>query len=175
MVGAPMKTCSICSYRNEPAAAYCAGCGQALSEDADDPTGRQRLTWKQRSGASWSDIRLHSNAVLVLHLFTAAEPLVLPRVERLILGRAGASGLRHPDIDLSAWGAVEHGVSRLHAAIEIRDEAVFLTDLGSTNGTYLNGLRLSAGEHRVVCSGDTIYLGNLMAHLYFRSLTEIGH
>jgi predicted component of type VI protein secretion system len=95
-------------------------------------------------------------------------------VARLVLGRVGASGLRHPDVDLTAWGAVEYGVSRLHAAIEIREEAVFLTDLGSTNGTYLNGLQLPAGEHRVVCSGDAIYFGNLLTHLYFRSLAQIG-
>jgi pSer/pThr/pTyr-binding forkhead associated (FHA) protein len=78
-------------------------------------------------------------------------------------------------VDLTAFGAVEFGVSRLHAAIDIQDEAVFVTDLGSTNGTYLNAVRLSPGEPRIVCNGDEICLGNLITHLYFRKLIEGDH
>lgn len=169
-----MKTCSICSYKNEPLAIYCAGCGRRLLEISHQPTERQELTWKLRPRTTWGDMRLPQNAVLVMQILTSLEPLVLPKMERLVIGRAGASGLRHPDVDLTSWGAVRYGVSRLHAALETRDEAVFLTDLGSTNGTYLNARRLSPGENRIVCSGDELCFGNLMAHLYFRSLAELG-
>jgi hypothetical protein len=170
-----MKICSICSYNNEPIAKYCAGCGQRLLEVTRQPTERQELAWKLRPRNLWGDMRLPQDAVLVMHILTAIEPLMLPRRERLVIGRAGASGLRHPDVDLTSWGAIQYGVSRLHAAFEIRDEAVFLTDLGSTNGTYLNAARLSPGETRIVCSGDELCFGNLVAHLYFRNLAELGN
>ncbi len=167
-----MKTCPACSFKNEPTALYCAGCGQRLFEVKSQPTERQRLTWKLTPRISWGDIRLPPNANLVLQLLTVAEPLVLPRLERIVIGRAGESGLRHPDVDLTSCGAASYGVSRRHAAIEIKDEAVFLSDLGSTNGTYLNARWLPPGEARIVCSGDEICFGNLIAHLYFRSPDE---
>ena len=80
--------------------------------------------------------------------------------------------MRHPDVDLTTFGAKEFGVSRLHAAIDLHDEAVFITDLGSTNGTYLNAMQLPPGEPQIVCHGDEICLGNLMTHLYFRKPIE---
>jgi pSer/pThr/pTyr-binding forkhead associated (FHA) protein len=120
-------------------------------------------------------MRLLPDAVLVMQILTATEPLVLPRKERLVIGRAGAAGLRNPDVDLTSWGALRFGVSRVHAAIEIRDEAVFLTDLGSTNGTYLNARQLSPNETRIVCSGDEMCFGNLLARLYFRQLAELDN
>ncbi len=48
-------------------------------------------------------------------------------------------------------------VSKQHARIERKRDCFVLHDLGSTNGTYVNGLR-----HRklVLCCDDTILLGN---------------
>jgi hypothetical protein len=165
-----MKTCSICSYKNERTAIYCAGCGRRLLER--QPTEQQGLSWTLRPRATWGEMRLPESAVVVMQILTAVDPLVLPRAQKLVIGRGGAAGLRAPDIDLTSWGAERYGVSRRHASLEIRDDAVFLTDLGSTNGTYLNAQRLSPGDARIVCSGDELCFGNLMAHLYFRDVTE---
>ena len=162
-----MNTCAACFYINEPTAIYCAGCGHRLV--TRQPTERQQLLWHLHPRQTRGELRLPAEGVLVLHILPAVEPFVLPRMERLVIGRAGASGLRHPDVDLTSCGAVRHGVSRLHAAIEIKDDTVFITDLGSTNGTYLNARKLSPGESRIVCSGDEVCFGNLMAHLYFRN------
>jgi hypothetical protein len=166
-----MKICSLCHYKNEQTAVFCAGCERRLIE-VRQPTERQERAWDLRPRPSWGEMRLPPDAVLVMQILTATEPLVLPRMERLVIGRAGAAGLRNPDVDLASWGAVRYGVSRVHAAIEIRDEAVFLTDLGSTNGTFLNARRLSPNETRIVCSGDEVCFGNLLARLYFRHVAE---
>ena len=40
----------------------------------------------------------------------------------------------------------EQGCSKYHAKIEFRDSKYYLTDLGSRNGTYVNGKRLSASK-----------------------------
>jgi predicted Zn finger-like uncharacterized protein len=50
---------------------------------------------------------------------------------RVTIGRASA------DLTLNDTEA-----SRLHAAIEVRDAAILLRDLGSTNGTLVDGLRI---------------------------------
>lgn len=49
-------------------------------------------------------------------------------------------------------------VSKIHAAIERRENHLFLCDLGSTNGTILNG-RLLRGKEAEIHDGDRIQIG----------------
>ena len=49
-------------------------------------------------------------------------------------------------------------VSMSHASLYLRQDAVWLRDLGSTNGTFLNGERLSAD--RPVADGDVIHFAD---------------
>jgi hypothetical protein len=53
-------------------------------------------------------------------------------------------------------------VSRRHAQLARRDDAVVLTDLGSTNGTWLDGRRVGQVE---VVRGDVLWLGDLPLRL----------
>jgi|SRR5215471_11825512 len=66
---------------------------------------------------------------------------------RIVIGRGRESDVFLPDYRLS----------RRHAEIEQRGDAYFLIDLGSTNGTFLNGQRV-VGERRLR-DGDLIALG----------------
>ena len=53
--------------------------------------------------------------------------------------------------------------SRLHCAILTREDDVFVRDLDSTNGTFVNGNRIE-GEVRVR-DGDSLQIGSLIFHL----------
>lgn len=53
----------------------------------------------------------------------------------------------------------ETGVSRLHARLDFDHEQVTVTDLGSTNGTYVNSQRIEAHKPRRLKSGDVVNLG----------------
>ncbi len=55
-------------------------------------------------------------------------------------------------------------VSKLHAAILSRDDGVFVRDLGSTNGTIINGQAIRSGDLEVK-SGDRIQIGPVVATL----------
>jgi Uncharacterized conserved protein, contains FHA domain len=51
---------------------------------------------------------------------------------------------------------IEHSsISRLHAKVIIRNE-FYITDLNSTNGTYINGQMLKANEEKSAKDGDSI-------------------
>jgi len=52
-------------------------------------------------------------------------------------------------------------VSRLHARFDFDHEQVTITDLGSTNGTYVNAVRLEPYQSRRLRSGDAINLANV--------------
>jgi hypothetical protein len=62
--------------------------------------------------------------------------------------------------------ADRHGLSRVHCAFERYGEAWSVRDLGSRNGTFVNGDRV-VGE-RALHAGDEIMLGNL--RITFHSL-----
>jgi uncharacterized protein (TIGR02996 family) len=54
----------------------------------------------------------------------------------------------------------DKNVSRRHARMVVRDDKVILTDLKSTNGTYLNGRKCTAPS--VIKDSDKIYIGDFI-------------
>ncbi len=87
----------------------------------------------------------------------------------LIIGRQVSGSVMTPDVDLAGFGADEMGVSRLHLALryERSHEAVHVYDLGSANGSYINGQRLHPQEVRFLRDGDQLRLGRLVINVRF--------
>ncbi len=63
-----------------------------------------------------------------------------------------------PDIDVSGFPNSDF-VSRIHADIRKEDNAYFIEDVGSANGTYLNHTLLFPGHRYRLGAGDRISLG----------------
>jgi NAD(P)H-dependent FMN reductase len=91
----------------------------------------------------------------------ARAPIPLPGKRDVLIGRSHPQATSVPDIDLVPHGADETGVSRRHAKVLHDDEGWALEDLGSTNGTFLNGEQLSAGQLVRLHRGDIVRLGQL--------------
>jgi hypothetical protein len=77
-----------------------------------------------------------------------------------LIGRGNAKQGVEPEIDLGIHPA-DRGVSTQHAVLRIRGSGLTVTDLGSTNGTSLNGSndRLTEGEETPLADGDRIHVG----------------
>ena len=82
--------------------------------------------------------------------------------ERTIIGRGGKAEIR----------ILDEGISREHAQIVVEGGRVFLQDMGSTNGTYCNGLRV---ERKELVDGDKIQVGSttILKFTYHDNLDEI--
>jgi hypothetical protein len=80
-------------------------------------------------------------------------PLALKRGgKRLSVGRVS-------DNELSLNDA---SVSKIHAALTMNPQGTLLVaDTGSTNGTYINGRRISYGEARQIEDGDVVGFGDV--------------
>ena len=52
-------------------------------------------------------------------------------------------------------------VSGRHGQIEVTEHGVFLTDLGSSNGTFLNGAKLAPNMRTAISADDVVRLGSL--------------
>jgi predicted component of type VI protein secretion system len=96
-----------------------------------------------------------------LHLIESGQILPLPDRAEFTLGRSAEGQPIVPDVDLAPYNAYVNGVSRLHAAIKRANNRIVVVDLGSSNGTYLNGTRLSPYVEMPVLHGDLVYLGKL--------------
>ncbi|MCU0513505.1 MAG: FHA domain-containing protein [Anaerolineae bacterium] len=84
------------------------------------------------------------------------------------LGRFEPTARQANEIDLTPYGAMDRGVSRLHARIHLEKEHLYITDLGSTNGTFLAGVRLEKDVPTLLRKGDELILGRLPIQVMFR-------
>lgn len=97
--------------------------------------------------------------VLLISQELKHPPLALRIMGDIVLGRK-AEGV-NPDIDLNPYEPGLHGVSRTHAMIRPTQDQLLLIDLGSTNGTLLNGMKLKSGRTGNVTDKSVISLGKL--------------
>jgi FHA domain len=88
---------------------------------------------------------------------TREIPLIFkPGGKRLNVGRAADNELTLNDAS----------VSKIHGALLMTAEGTLLVaDTGSTNGTYLNGRRISYGESRLIEDGDVVGFGDVEVRL----------
>ncbi|GAB4552222.1 MAG: hypothetical protein OHK0023_19940 [Anaerolineae bacterium] len=108
-----------------------------------------------------------SGAQLRLEL-EGADPIVLKSKREIILGRRDPATGAMPDVDFTPFAGYRMGISRNHAAIRQADsETLELWDLGSSNGTYLNGVRLVAHRPNRLRDGDEIRLGQMVIKIRF--------
>jgi len=103
---------------------------------------------------------------VILHIGSeSSQALALNISGQLSVGRADALDGFMPGLDLSPFGAQDAGVSRRHAAIYPHENALLLRDLGSTNGTFLNGFSLDRNKSYKLSDGDEIEFGQLRVRL----------
>ncbi len=85
-----------------------------------------------------------------------------------LLGRADfRSGGIQPDVDLSAYGAQDRGVSRAHARLHLENGELYITDLYSANGTRIHGDRLEPEQPYLLNHEDEFQLGALAIRVTF--------
>lgn len=92
--------------------------------------------------------------------------LALAQKEELLIGRADPRITPVPDVDLSPHGGDVAGVSRIHARLRHSTEGWFLQDLDSTNGTFVNNIRLTSRQPMRIRSNDTIRFGKMKLLFY---------
>ena len=83
---------------------------------------------------------------------------------RNYVGRATPD--RPVDVDLTGQEAAERvWSSRQHAVVTVDRGAVFVEDLNSLNGTFLNRVRLHPGQPKSLQPGDVIQVGTVQLRL----------
>lgn len=109
----------------------------------------QRYIGSLRPGATCWRIELHG-------LEGATGPLGLDILDDVVLGRGGQA-----DVDLEPYGGFDRAVSRRHAILRPTRNQLHLIDLGSTNGTFFNGIPLSTYATYSLKHDESVCLGLL--------------
>jgi hypothetical protein len=169
-----MIICSNCQHKNVAGAVYCAECGAQL--DGVETLITQAITEEQieaelkRKGPRPDPPAIPANSWLSLHLMDSGKILPLASRNEFTLGRLSEGQPIMPDIDLTPYQAYASGVSRLHAVVKRDVNRVMVMDLGSSNGTYLNGRRLNPHTEESLNHGDIVALGKLKIQVLLRNL-----
>lgn len=106
--------------------------------------------------------------VVLISSKTAHRTLALEIHDDATVGR-NAEGIT-VDLDLSEHDADALGVSRLHGMLLPEYKRLLVSDLASTNGTYVNQSKIDATQ--AIKDGDTISFGNL--HFKLRIVSQPG-
>ncbi len=94
-----------------------------------------------------------------LSLQNASHRIGLPVNGEIVLGRFDAITNIVPDVDLSYDDRENQTISRRHARIIGYDGRHEIEDLGSTNGTRVNGVKLGIGQKMRLRPGDRVRMG----------------
>ncbi|MFW5696661.1 MAG: FHA domain-containing protein [Phototrophicaceae bacterium] len=105
---------------------------------------------------------------LILLIRGMVERLTVRQDTAIVLGRADSVKRFYPEVDLTPYGALDRGVSREHARLQVSDGQLIITDLGSTNGTFLAGERLEPNVPTTIQRGDELLLGRLAVQIMLR-------
>lgn len=166
-----MVKCPACRQTEPEGELFCSNCGTRLwrSPGENAPTLAFINTGRLREGApipmpagpATDELRTGQVALVL-----AGTVIVLEGKTEYVLGREGVDN-DNPDVNFSAHGGRERGVSRKHALLRVDRRQLLLMDLGSSNGTWLNGTQLTANEPIRLESGDEIRLGKLPLKIRF--------
>jgi pSer/pThr/pTyr-binding forkhead associated (FHA) protein len=119
-------------------------------------------------GAAVSPNGTVENMMARLVIISTGAELPLPDQEEIMVGREDPSSGIFPDVDLTAYGGEEGGVSRRHARLLHINGDYFVEDLQSTNFTKLDGQRLPAHVRERLEDGARIDFGRV-ATIFRRS------
>lgn len=173
---APAHThkCAVCGHVNRAGILVCENCGTNLATGREATIGTKDIGQAKLDDTqefvvnSAGSARFEDNMMLRLEIEGAPTPIVIfPKLETS-LGRRDPGTGSAPDIDLTAYAGYRKGVSRYHAMLRLKDKKLEIYDLGSSNGTLVNGVRLSAHQPHPLRDGDMIMLGKMIIRVLFQ-------
>jgi FHA domain/zinc-ribbon domain len=141
--------CTECGFQNPEAANYCSRCGALLVKD--EPGSETTMSYTPEEAEEGGLLTLEElgadgPALVVRSGGGRAGEHFVPQGERTTIGRS-------PDCDIFLDDVT---VSRKHAVLVRRDDAFYIEDQGSLNGTFLNRRRIESGRLE---NGDELQIG----------------
>lgn len=172
----PMQICQHCRSQQIDGTIFCAECGASmLTESRDesttslgqpDPNDIPVVHTIEPVPTIDTDI---SSSPFSLVVMNSGRCLQLHFEEDLLIGRKDEARGILPDIDLGRDGGYDAGVSRRHAILSYKDDAYYVEDLSSANGTFINGRQLTPQTPMMLSNGDELRCATLLMRVEIKS------
>ncbi|MDY7077901.1 MAG: FHA domain-containing protein [Chloroflexota bacterium] len=163
-----MIECPSCGRKHRPGTLFCSECGVYLPTGGPlrtEPLPEEELPISRANPWASEPVEEPIEPDLIpLHIkvVSTGRQIQLPPTAEVHIGRLDAAHGIFPDLDLTPDGGLEGGVSRHHCKIHQRGSAYLVEDVGSANGTFLNGQRLTPYLPHVLKNEDGLQLGRIM-------------
>jgi hypothetical protein len=169
-----MIKCPFCQVSYVANTVFCSECGQYLLDD------QKRETDPLNGDKGWVGQAVDKPSTGPLPQLNARQIAVhfkigphrreveLPLNKVIHLGRIDPTLDVFPDVDLSYDTASSKSVSRRHAAISRQGDTVIVEDIGSVNGSFINGRRLDPYLPEILNNGDILQLGKILIEVEIR-------
>jgi pSer/pThr/pTyr-binding forkhead associated (FHA) protein len=151
---------------------YCRHCGCVLLHALrnDDAflfaTEKLGITESTPAAIQWGTRYFHPRARLYLQMEKTNTFIPVKFVNNLaVIGRRGGSAIPH--VDLTGYDALGLGVSRYHLRIAHQYDAIYVTDLNSLNGTFMDRERLKPEVPTLLHNKAILQLGTMLLRAHF--------
>jgi hypothetical protein len=186
--------CEECGYKNLAGTLFCEDCGLPVdmqvknaykkavltdvrNQEVESHTQAERVTAEEPpptivfNDTKPGTFKFEAESRLMFEIEGTRETVMvtLPQTKPIVLGRNDGDSSFVPEVDLVPFEALRNGVSRRHAALKLKRKRLDLVDLKSSNGTFLNGVRLDPGEPQQLRDGDKLQLGQMNITVRFAS------
>jgi len=172
-----MIICPKCHHQEINGAIYCSECGAPLVSlervqtnlIVDGKSEPQESTGQTSMPTNNEDAQVSPLSLLVVQ---SGQVLHLAGRSEYSLGRAAEGQPILPDIDLTPYDAYSMGVSRIHATLRWINKKIYIMDLGSSNGTRINGQKILPQIDFPIKQGDVISFGRLKIQIFIHLKEE---
>ncbi len=165
------KVCKACGKTNDASAATCAYCNTPfMAMVLSQTTSHVPPPEPNKQFAPERVVQLTGlyADLIVFQIANFEQPLLVKVSGDIVSIGRYSPGEKPPTVDLTPFNGSLMGVSRQHAVITKDENGYKVKDLSSTNGTWLNEVKLTPQEPRVLQSGDILRLGQINTSVYFR-------
>jgi len=158
--------CPMCGQENRPGSLLCVHCGRMLTGVIY--TRKLALPAEQTKPVEQPSADDLVSATRPITFEIDDQKFSMTIAESIIFGRQSDFPEEpQPDVDLTPYGAHEKGVSRRHLRIKRKDSHLYATDIGSSNGSWLNGHRLTVYGEYPIRNSDELRLGLMRIKVRF--------
>lgn len=171
------KFCPVCKNKNERNAVFCKHCGALLGYHPWDSSATTVNTDALEKGAKIAESLIDEVLIpednVAIYAAGASRPIYVHIAKELVFGRKNEQVLEASLLDLSELGGYQMGISRRHAVISRVENDYELTDLGSTNGSWLNDERLVPFKPYPLVNGSQLRFGRMRILFLYRPAPKI--
>jgi pSer/pThr/pTyr-binding forkhead associated (FHA) protein len=168
------KFCPACKKKNDASATTCSYCGVpfeiASGGSATTTTQMPAVLFRptiENDGVIDQFVREIPDNGVAIYRANFMYPFAVRQDSDFIIGRKTEGG---PDglLDLAPLEGYIMGVSKQHVRIKGTGNGYQITDLGSTNGTWVNDVRLVSNQPAVLPNAARVRMGRMELYFIYR-------